>query len=239
MQQRSGRGVQGDNRTRLNSLNETNAGRREVALLIGVHTQGSPDQDFTESLDELALLTDTAGADVVARVTQNLPRIQSSTYVGSGKVKEIAAAVEKHGVDLLVVNDDLTTVQTRNLNKMLRGREDQPQDHRPLGADPGHLRPPRALLAGAGAGRARPARVPQEPPHARVDAPRAPEGRHRHAWPGRDADRDRPPHDRQAHLGPQGAPRKGGPAADDAAQVPHGPDARRARRLHQRRQVHA
>ncbi len=100
-------------------LNETNAGRREVALIIGVHTPDNPEDDFRESLDELELLADTAGADVVARVTQNLPRIQSSTYVGSGKVKEIADAVEKHGVDLLVVNDDLTTVQTRNLNKML------------------------------------------------------------------------------------------------------------------------
>ncbi len=119
MQQRSIRSVLRDNRTRLNSLNETNAGRREVVLLIGVHAQGSPEQDFTESLDELALLADTAGADVAGRVTQNLPRIQSSTYVGSGKVKEIAAAVEKYGADLLVVNDDLTTVQTRNLNKLL------------------------------------------------------------------------------------------------------------------------
>jgi GTP-binding protein HflX len=101
-------------------LNETTAGRREVAILVGVHTQGSPEDDFREALDELALLTDTAGADVVDRVTQNLPRIQSSTYVGSGKVKEILAAVEKHGADLLVFNDDLTTVQVRNLNKELQ-----------------------------------------------------------------------------------------------------------------------
>ena len=100
-------------------MNETNAGRREVALLVGVHTPGAPEDDFREALDELTLLADTAGADVAARVTQNLPRIQSSTYVGSGKVKEIAAAVELHGADLLVFNDDLTTVQTRNLNKML------------------------------------------------------------------------------------------------------------------------
>ena len=86
---------------------------------MGVHTPEVPENDFAESLDELALLTDTAGADVAGRVVQNLPRIQSSTYVGSGKVKEIAAAVEAHGADLLVINDDLTTVQTRNLNKML------------------------------------------------------------------------------------------------------------------------
>ena len=101
-------------------MTETNAGRREVAILVGVHTTSSPEDDFREALDELALLADTAGADVAARVTQNLPRIQSSTYVGSGKVKEIAAAVELHGADLLVINDDLTTVQTRNLNKELQ-----------------------------------------------------------------------------------------------------------------------
>ena len=86
---------------------------------MGVHTPDAPEADFAESLDELALLTDTAGADVAARVTQNLPRIHSSTYVGTGKVDEIKAAVETHGADLLVVNDDLTTVQTRNLNKRL------------------------------------------------------------------------------------------------------------------------
>ena len=98
--------------------------RREIAVLVGVQTPDITQATLREGLDELALLADTAGADTAAVITQSLPRIQSATYVGKGKVEEIEAAVDKHGADLVVFDDDLTTVQVRNLEKAL-GQQDR------------------------------------------------------------------------------------------------------------------
>ena len=92
---------------------------RELAILVGVATPGISEDDLTETLDELELLADTAGADVVRRVTQNLQKLSGATYVGSGKVEEIKELVEKYKVDLVVFDDDLSPVQLRNLEKEL------------------------------------------------------------------------------------------------------------------------
>ena len=84
----------------------------------------------------------------------------------------------------------------------------------------------RAQLArGQAAGRARAARASGDAPGARLDPPRAPERRHRHARPGRDAARDRPAPDRRAGQGAEGAAREARPAAHGAAPGAH---ARRA-----------
>jgi GTP-binding protein HflX len=90
---------------------------RETAIIVGVATPGISEDDLAETLDELELLTDTAGADVVRRVTQNLRKLSGATYVGAGKVEEIKDLVEKHKADLVVFDDDLTPVQLRNLEK--------------------------------------------------------------------------------------------------------------------------
>lgn len=100
-------------------LNAPVSPHREVAVLVGVQTPENAATDLAESLDELELLADTAGADTAARVTQNLPRIQSTTYVGKGKVEEIEAAVDRAGADLVIFDDDLTPVQVRNLERAL------------------------------------------------------------------------------------------------------------------------
>jgi len=93
---------------------------REVAILVAVQTPEQTDYDLQDGLDELALLTDTAGADVVARVTQALPRLSAATYVGKGKVEELKKLVDRHHADLVVFDDDLSPVQQRNLEKELK-----------------------------------------------------------------------------------------------------------------------
>ena len=75
--------------------------------------------DLEEGLAELELLADTAGAKVVERVTQSLPRIVGPTFVGKGKVEELRKLVERHDADLVIFDDDLTPVQLRNLERTL------------------------------------------------------------------------------------------------------------------------
>jgi len=92
---------------------------REKIVLVGVLFPGvSPDQ-LEHQLDELALLVDTAGADVVARVIQRRDSPDPATFLGSGKVqelKEICLAVDS---DTVVFEHNLSPAQQRNLEKIL------------------------------------------------------------------------------------------------------------------------
>ena len=101
------------------------ARRRETAVLVGVQTPDTSTDDLRDGLDELELLADTAGADTARRLTQSLPRIHSSTFIGKGKVEELRQAVEKHRADLVVFDDDLTPVQVRNLEKALKSEDNE------------------------------------------------------------------------------------------------------------------
>lgn len=100
-------------------MHETKRPRRERAILVGATLPDQTRYDTDDSLDELAQLADTAGADVCERITQNLARVQSSTYVGSGKVDELKQAVDFHDADLVIFDDDLTAMQLRNLERQI------------------------------------------------------------------------------------------------------------------------
>ncbi len=75
-----------------------------------------------EELDELAFLADTAGVEVVRVFTQRLPQPISSTYVGPGKLQEIADFCEAEEIDTVIFDDELSPSQTRNLEKALARR---------------------------------------------------------------------------------------------------------------------
>jgi len=92
---------------------------RERIVLVGVVLPGSDPETVEANLDELALLVDTAGADVVARVTQRRDRPDPATYVGRGKVEELAALSLQVDADTVVFDDELTPAQQRNLEKLL------------------------------------------------------------------------------------------------------------------------
>ncbi len=92
---------------------------RERIVLVGVVLPGSDPQTVEANLDELALLVDTAGADVVARVVQRRDRPDPATYVGRGKVEELAALSLEVDADTVVFDDELTPAQQRNLEKLL------------------------------------------------------------------------------------------------------------------------
>ncbi len=89
----------------------------EKAILVGVARPGEGSWEIDDSLDELELLADTAGAVVTDRVVQSLDRINPATYVGKGKVDEIKGLVKMRDADLVIFDDDLVPVQIRNLER--------------------------------------------------------------------------------------------------------------------------
>lgn len=92
---------------------------RERAILVGLQLQNMTDHLFHSSLQELENLTDTAGADVVARMTQKRMRPDNVTYVGKGKVEELRAAIEELEADLVIFDGELSPIQQRNLENIL------------------------------------------------------------------------------------------------------------------------
>lgn len=89
----------------------------EKVILVGVNTGELSDME--ESLEELEELVKTAGAVTVGKVIQNLERTNTATYVGSGKVDEIANLMEELDATGIVCDDELTPVQMKNLEEQL------------------------------------------------------------------------------------------------------------------------
>ncbi len=100
---------------------KSNEEKKERVLLAGVHT-GSLDtlKDTTdESIAELAELAKTAGAEVVAEVIQNRQELEAATYMGEGKLEEIAEIIERLEIDAVIFDDELSPVQLRNIADFL------------------------------------------------------------------------------------------------------------------------
>ena len=91
----------------------------ERAVLMAVSTPSVTEEKTREYLDELAFLVDTAGGVAVKQFTQNLPYPDPRTYMGSGKIKDVADYIHEEGADLLVVDDELTPAQQRNIEKIV------------------------------------------------------------------------------------------------------------------------
>jgi len=91
---------------------------KEHALLIGIDR---PRDAWTiqDSLEELASLAETADVEIVGSVTQRLPHPVTGTYLGKGKLEEVQALKESLEYDLVIVDDELTPAQLRNLEKLL------------------------------------------------------------------------------------------------------------------------
>ena len=90
---------------------------RERAIILAVIRKGSDPDVVREHLDELALLLDTAGADVATRVTQERDRPDVAMALGKGKVEEVKELITETGATMVVFDDDLSPVQVRNLEK--------------------------------------------------------------------------------------------------------------------------
>ena len=82
------------------------------ALLVSVDTGA---YDAQASLDELFELVKSAGADPVLSVTQNLNKVETGTYVGTGKLLEISEICKAQEIDLIVADCELSPTQIRNI----------------------------------------------------------------------------------------------------------------------------
>jgi GTP-binding protein HflX len=92
----------------------------ERAILIGVVTPDMRRGSVEEYLDELALLADSAGAQVEYRIIQERHSIDAATFIGSGKAEEVGWLVTEKKIDLVIFDDDLSAVQVRNLEKIIK-----------------------------------------------------------------------------------------------------------------------
>jgi GTP-binding protein HflX len=89
--------------------------QKERAWLVGIYGQELPKEEAEQHLDELALLTDTAGAEVLGSTLQKKNSPNPATYLGKGKLSELAGLVKAQDVDVVIFDDDLTPTQVRNI----------------------------------------------------------------------------------------------------------------------------
>ncbi len=95
---------------------------QERAVLVAVIRDRQDQSQTDEYLDELEFLAMTAGIVTVKRFTQRLSAPHSGTYVGSGKLLELAQFCEENQIDVAIFDDELTPSQTRNLEQGMKIR---------------------------------------------------------------------------------------------------------------------
>lgn len=89
------------------------------AVLVSVQLPGVSERQVTDYLDELAFLALTAGLEEQARFTQKSDVVNAVTYVGKGKLEEIAAYIAANDIDIALFDDELGPNQIRNIEKAL------------------------------------------------------------------------------------------------------------------------
>tara|TARA_Y100001934_G_scaffold160262_1_gene191321 strand:- start:4047 stop:5333 length:1287 start_codon:yes stop_codon:yes gene_type:complete len=92
----------------------------ERTYLVGAEFRSRTDVSIEESLDELAELAKTAGADVVASAMQRLEKPNPATFVGAGKAVEIAGECKALKIDTVIFDDELSPAQSRNLEELFQ-----------------------------------------------------------------------------------------------------------------------
>jgi GTPase len=95
--------------------NSTPADGPERTLLVGVEQDDG--WEITDSLEELGQLADTAGAQVVATLTQKRQRPDPAFFIGRGKVQEISRLCQETEIDLVIFDDELSPAQQRNIEQ--------------------------------------------------------------------------------------------------------------------------
>ena len=91
--------------------------------MVAAPRKGSGDaRHVTDHLEELTRLVDTAGAEVVGRISQQITAPNSATLIGEGKVEEVARAVAEAGATLVIFDEELSPAQGANLERALEVR---------------------------------------------------------------------------------------------------------------------
>lgn len=91
----------------------------ERAFLVGLVCDGANSWQVEDDLDELARLARTAGATVCGRLTQTRPGPDPKYFLGSGKMQEVSLLIQEMGATLLIVDQELTPNQQRNVEEVV------------------------------------------------------------------------------------------------------------------------
>jgi len=89
----------------------------QKAFLVGADLGNLSNANFSDNMRELELLSKTAGYEIINVLSQKVSKINSSLYLGSGKVDEILNLAKYHNVKYLIFDDELTPAQSKNINK--------------------------------------------------------------------------------------------------------------------------
>jgi len=92
---------------------------KEKAILVGVKLASVNRFSIEDSLQELALLTETAGGEVLETVIQERQKLDAATFIGKGKLEEIKSLSRRKGANIVIFDDDLTPAQVYNLETEL------------------------------------------------------------------------------------------------------------------------
>lgn len=91
----------------------------EKTVIVGIITGNQTEEKLNEYLDELEFLTTTAGGEVVKRFSQKLEKPNPKTFLGTGKIDEIAYYVKDNDISTVIFDDELSPSQQKNLNQIL------------------------------------------------------------------------------------------------------------------------
>ena len=91
---------------------------KERTMLVAINLKDAGKHLVEEHLSELEELADTAGAESIFKIVQSRNRFDPAYYIGKGKAEELAQLVELNDIELVIFDDDLTSVQVRNLEKL-------------------------------------------------------------------------------------------------------------------------
>ncbi len=92
----------------------------ESVVLVGLITEKQSEEELKEYLDELSFLVETAGGNEIKRFVQRLKKADSRSFVGTGKLREIAAYCKENEIDTVVFDDELSPSQIRNIEQVLK-----------------------------------------------------------------------------------------------------------------------
>ena len=91
--------------------------KNEKALLIGFYSHGANKKECLDHLEELRLLVDTFGIENTTEQAHFLGSIKAATYMGTGKLAELAQYAKENDYDLVVLDEEISSAQQRNLEK--------------------------------------------------------------------------------------------------------------------------
>ena len=91
----------------------------EKTVVVGVVTQNQSEEKLTEYLDELEFLTFTAGGEVVKRYWQKMDKPNPKTFLGTGKMDEIALYCKENEISTVIFDDELSPSQQKNISKVI------------------------------------------------------------------------------------------------------------------------